>query len=398
MTAHTLEKILAEALAEVGVGAAPIRLPSGRPRETKWLHDERGFGIRIYATGRKVYVVQARMAGRLRTVTIGHAAVLTRHQAAMVARRVRAHAEVGFDPAADRQRVRSAPRFDDFLSEYWRRWSARWKPATRITHDKYRRLYLDDAFPGLFIDALNEADVTRWFAALNNRIGPGGANRVMSILSNMLNKAEDWGYRLENTNPCRVVRLNRKRKCERFLSLAELEKLGTALEAARTEADPVGVAAAAAITLLLLTGCRVGEIANLQWRDIQGNRIKLRDSKTGPRTVWLGREARELVASLPKLKNIPWLFWNARYRRPLRTIDYYWREIRAQAGLDDVRLHDLRHTFASHAAMSKETLPMIGRLLGHTHPQSTARYAHLGEDHVLGAAEQIGAAIERMLS
>lgn len=125
--------------------------------------------MRIYPTGRKVYIVQTRMAGRLRTIIIGHASVLTRHQAAMVARRVLAYAEVGLDSATDRQRIRSAPRFDDFLAEFWRRWSARWKPSTRATHDKYRRLYLDDAFPGLFIDALNEADVTRWFAALNNR-------------------------------------------------------------------------------------------------------------------------------------------------------------------------------------------------------------------------------------
>ena len=398
MTALALKQIVSEALAEVGANVAWMRLPKGKPRTTTWLGIEHGFGIRHYATGRNVYIVQTRMAGRLRTITIGPASVITRHQATIVARRVIAYAQVGLDPATERKRIRSAPRFDDFLEEYWQRWSPHWKASTYDTHEKYRRLYLDDAFPGIFIDALNEADVTKWFANLNNRIGPGGANRVMSILNNMLNKAESWGYRLENTNPCRAVRLNRKRRCERFLSRAELERLGEVLARMRAGEDPVRSIAATAVALLLLTGCRAGEITSLQWQDVRGNRLKLRDSKTGPRTVWLGDEARALIDSLPKHKKIVWLFWNWRYRKPLRDITHYWHEIRAEAGLHRVRLHDLRHTFASHAAMNKETLPMIGRLLGHTNPQSTARYAHLDDEHVLDAAEQIGAAIERMLA
>lgn len=397
MTALALKQIVAEALAEVGANVVYMRLPKGKPRTTTWLGVEHGFGIRHYATGRKVYIVQTRMAGRLRTVTIGSAAVITRHQATIVARRVIAYAQVGLDPATERQRIRSAPRFDDFLKEYWERWSSHWKPSTYYTHEKYCQLYLKDAFPGIFIDALNEADVTKWFADLNNRIGPGGANRVMSILNNMLNKAESWGYRLENTNPCRSVRLNRRRKCERFLSLAELERLGEVLTRMRAGDDKARSLAATAVALLLLTGCRVSEILGLQWQDVRGNRLKLRDSKTGPRVVWLGDEARSLIDELPRHKNIPWLFWSPRYRKPWRTIDHYWHEIRAEAGLRGVRLHDLRHTFASHAAMNKETLPMIGRLLGHATAKSTARYAHLDDEHVLDAAEQIGAAIERML-
>ncbi|WP_199553304.1 integrase arm-type DNA-binding domain-containing protein [Sandaracinobacteroides hominis] len=192
MTAFALKRVVAEALAEVGANVDFMRLPKGKPRTTTWLGIEHGFGIRHYASGRKVYIVQTRMAGRLRTITIGSAAVITRYQATMVARRVIAYAQVGLDPAAERKRIRGAPRFDDFLEEYWRRWSPHWKLSTLISQEKYRRLYLDDAFPDIFIDALNEADVTKWFADLNNRVGPGGANRVMSILNNMLNKAESW--------------------------------------------------------------------------------------------------------------------------------------------------------------------------------------------------------------
>ena len=396
MTALSLRQVVSDALAEVGAKIVHLRLPKGKPRTTTWLGIEHGFGIRHYPTGRNVYIVQTRMAGRLRTVTIGPASVITQHQATIVARRVIAHAQVGLDPATDRKRIRSAPSFADFLDEYWTRWSPHWKASTYETQTGYRALYLDGGFPGVFIDALNEAHVTKWFADLNNRTGPGAANRVMAVLNNMLNKAEAWGYRLENTNPCRPVRLNRKRQCERFLSVAELGRLGPVLAEERGGEDKIASSKAVAITLLLLTGCRMGEVLGLQWQDIRGNRLLLRDSKTGPRTVWLGDDARALIGTLPRSKNVPWLFWNASARKPIRALCKYWHQIRARARLSDVRLHDLRHTFASHAAMNKETLPMIGRLLSHARPKSTGRYTHLDDEHVLDAAEQIGAAIKRL--
>lgn len=396
MTALALRQVVREALAEVGVEFDVTRLPRGRARTTTWLGGQ-GFGIRHYPSGRNVYIVQVRMVGRQRTVTIGPATVLSRHQATMVARRVIAYAQLGLDAATERKRIRSAPSFADFLHEYWTRWSPRWKPSTLATHDKYRRLYLDQAFPDLYIDALNEADVANWFSDLNNRLGPGGANRVMTILSSMMNKAEAWGYRLEKTNPCKAIRLNRKRRCDRFLSREELRRVGAVLGRVRTSDHPVRPIAATAITLMLLTGCRASEIMDLQWRDVRGNRLKLRDSKTGPRTVWMGDEARALIDSLPRYMKSPWLFWNRIYGRRLQTVDYYWKEFQAEAGLRGVRLHDLRHTFASHAAMSQETLPMIGRLLGHSKIHSTSRYAHFDDEHLLDAVGQIGAVIERML-
>jgi integrase len=397
MTKLSLETIVAQALAEIGI-VGSYQLPTSNPRATTWFPGERGFGVRHYATGREVYVAQARMGGRVRTVTIAPASVITQHQALTVARRVLAYASVGYDPAADRQRIRSAPRFDDFLDEYWRRWSPQWKASTQETHAFYRRHYLDGAFPGVFIDELNEAHVTQWFARLNDDTGPGACNRVLTILNNMLNKAEQWGYRLENTNPCRAVRRNRRRKCERFLSHAELARLGAVLAEERAGEDRLKALVASGITLLLLTGCRSGEVANLQWSDVKGNRLKLRDSKTGPRTVWLGDEARAVIATLPRQRNVPWLFWNPTLRKPVLRLSNHWPALRDQAGLRGVRLHDLRHTFASHAAMNKETLPMIGRLLGHRSTQSTSRYAHLDDEHVLDAAEPIGAAIKRMIA
>ena len=137
MTALALKQIVADALAEVGANVHFLRVPKGKPRTTTWLGIEHGFGIRHYPTGRNVYIVQTRMAGRLRTVTIGPASVITRHQATAVARRVIAYAQVGLDPATDRDRIRSSPCFDDFLNEYWTRWSPHWK-ASKQGEDRMR--------------------------------------------------------------------------------------------------------------------------------------------------------------------------------------------------------------------------------------------------------------------
>lgn len=365
MTALSLKQVVEEALASVGADTSFVRVPKGKPRTTTWLSIERGFGIRHYATGRNVYIVQTRMGGRLRTITLGPASVLTRYQATQVARMVLAHARMGEDPASERKRIRSAPRYTDFLDEFWEKWATRWSAKTWDLDGSYRRLYLQDAFPGLCIDELNEEDVTKWFAEVNRQTGPGAANMAFSLLRLMLNKAEDWGYRLENTNPCQVVRPNRNRPCERFLTHEELKRLGKVLAKERESDRPMRALAAQAAILLLLTGCRRGEILGLHWKDIRGNRIKLRHGKSGPRMVWLGDEARAVINTIPRHDKVPWVFWNVPYHRPMKTIDTYWRQFRDEAGLPGLRVHDLRHTFASHAAMNKETLPMIGRLLGH---------------------------------
>jgi integrase len=216
----------------------------------------------------------------------------------------------------------------------------------------------------------------------------------MAILRAALNKAEAWGYRTENSNPCHAVRENRKMTRTRHLSEAELTRLGAALADARDDDSQIVRAQATAITLLLLTGCRRGEVLSLQWSDLRGSRLRLRDSKTGPRTVWLGQEVVDLLAAYPRVPKVPWMFWNQRLRKPLLSVRTAWVHLRDAAGIRDFRLHDLRHTFASHAAMGRESLPMIGKLLGHRCIQSTARYAHLDDAHLLGAAETIGAAID----
>lgn len=397
MTSLSLKQIVEKALAEIGVNPKLSQTPKGKARTTTWIAVENGFGIRHYPSGRHVYVVQTRMGGRVRTITIGPASVLTRHQAVMVARQVLAHARVGHDPATTRQRVRNAPRMDDFLREYWEKCSSAWKPSTQETATGYPRSHIDGAFPEAFVDSLTEGEVTKWFVALTDKSGPGAANRCLEILRAALNKAEEWGYRVENTNPCYGIRQNRKNHRNRFLSDDELARLGVVLAKARAGEDRTAQAYASAILLLVLTGCRVGEILSLEWSDLKGLRLHLRDSKTGPRTVWLGDEARDLIVALPRCGKNASIFWNWRYRRPIQTIHSPWAKFRDEARLRDVRLHDLRHTYASHAVMGRESLPMIGRLLGHATVKSTSRYAHFEDAHLLEAAETIGAAIERAM-
>ena len=392
MTAHSLARIVAEELACVGVGAERGIGTWGCPRRTVWSQTLPGFGIRHYSGQRRVYIVQSLMGGRTRTVTIGNAALFTDAEAVAVARRILLRAQVGENPAEKRKRTRAAPRFDEFVSLYWQKVSPTWKQSTRDRNEFCRRNHIDGAFPKLFVDEIEQPDILRWFTSISDRSEPGAGNHAFEIMRALFNKAEAWGVREESTNPCTGVRQNRRRKCERFLSGGELARLGAVLSAAR-QTHPQH---ATALAILLLTGCRRGEIVNLKWSEVKGRRLLLTDSKTGPRTVWIGAEVRALLDTLPRQRNRAEVFWEEARNRPL-SLDYQWQQWRAEACLPGVRIHDLRHSFASHAAGLSETLPMIGKLLGHARITSTARYAHLDDGAALEAAERVGKALMRYI-
>ncbi|BCA59515.1 tyrosine-type recombinase/integrase [Sphingomonas sp. HMP6] len=397
MNALSLKAVVAGALADVGVDETTFPPTRGRPRDTVWFTMESGFGLRRYASGRNVYIVQSRMNGRVRTVTIGPASVLTQAMAASVAKRVIAHALVGNDPAEDRKRIRNAPAFDDFVKEYWEKCESSWKPSTRRSWGHYRRMLIDGAFPDRYIDDIMPGDIARWFARATDSSGPGGANACVDILRTMFNKAEQWGYRIENTNPCTGQRKNRARRFERYLTPEQMADVGKVLIADRDGADRLKSSCATAMLLLLLTGCRHSEILNLKWPDINGQRIRLSDAKKGRRTVWLGSEARAMIDAIPRHNKIDCLFWNYSYRRQIKCVGSYWKTVQARVGLSGLRVHDTRHTFASHAVQRAETIPMVGRLLGHAKISSTLRYAHLDDAHALAASQQIADAIEKMM-
>ena len=192
------------------------------------------------------------------------------------------------------------------------------------------------------MDAITVEQVKEWFASMSER--PGVANRSMPVLSVMMRMAELWGYRAHNTNPCKRTRRFRMNPKERFLTAGEIARLNAVL--VRDEFWCPNVVAI--VRLLLLTGCRVGEILSLEWGWIKGKRIFLPDSKCGPRTVWLSSDARAVIDAIPRYsEDCPYLFPSRPPKRPIDNIVFHWNRIRHEAGLPGLRLHDLRHTWAS---------------------------------------------------
>lgn len=209
-----------------------------------------------------------------------------------------------------------------------------------------------------------------------------------------MRQAEIYGYRAEGSNPCKGIKRYRREGRERFLSVAEMRSLAAVLD--RFEADrPQQVAI---IRLLLLTGCRASEVRTLKWRYRREGKLFLPDSKTGPRKVFLNTPARAVIERQPRTDS-PFVFPSP--RDPGRACSPnlpLWYLMRRQAGIEDVRLHDLRHTFASHAVLRGIPLPVVSRMLGHKRPTMTLRYAHVGDRETEAAAERIGAAIALVLS
>ena len=223
---------------------------------------------------------------------------------------------------------------------------------------------------------------------------------MLRTLSLMFTLARDWGLlpagppsaglRPAGHNPCTGVTKYPDRKRERFLTDAEFERLGDVL----TEAEGRGGASAstiAAIRLLLLTGCRRSEILTLRWEhvDLENAELELPDTKTGARTIALPGEAVRVLENIPRIPGNPWVITGRKPNTHLKSLDVDWRTLRARARLKDVRIHDLRHSYASRALALGESLPMIAKLLVHRQIETTARYAHLADDTVHASAERI---------
>jgi integrase len=220
---------------------------------------------------------------------------------------------------------------------------------------------------------------------------PYQANRVLALISKMFNLAEKWGLRPDFTNPCRHIEKYAEKKADRYLSKDEFSRLAAVLnEAKATRTEPSSVITA--IRLLILTGARLNEILTAKWEhaDYEHSCLRLPDSKTGAKVIFLPPLAIEVLSETERLADNPHIITGRKHGSHLVNLEKAWRRIRKLAELDDVRLHDLRHSFASIAAGQGISLTMIGALLGHSQPQTTARYAHLASDPLREATNQIG--------
>jgi integrase len=221
---------------------------------------------------------------------------------------------------------------------------------------------------------------------------PYQANRTLGVLSKLFNLAEVWGLRPDGSNPCRHVKKYPERRRERHLSPDEIGQLGQTLsEAERSGSEPQPVIDA--VRLLMLTGARLSEIQTLKWEHIQDRYIALPDSKTGAKRIPLGKDALQVLSRIKQLPNNPYVIVGTLPGQHWTDMQRPWRRIRAKAALPNLRIHDLRHTFASIAVGGGESLAIIGRLLGHTQVQTTARYAHLAPDPLHDTADRIAAQI-----
>lgn len=226
-------------------------------------------------------------------------------------------------------------------------------------------------------------------ATPHTRGGKGAAAGAVGLLGGIFTFAQERGF--IEANPVRGLKRYKDNRRERFLSAAELGKLGDVLSAQEKDgSDPRHVAI---LRLLLLTGARKNEIARLRWRGL----LRLKDSKTGPKVIRLGAAATSLLAGLPKA-HATWVFPDRRHAdRPTSNLDWAWVRIRTKAGMPDVRIHDLRHSFASMGVAGGEGLVLIGKLLGHEHVVTTNRYAHLSDDPLQAAADRISERVAEAL-
>ena len=279
-------------------------------------------------------------------------------------------------------------RFETVAEEVFRRYGRTWKPATLQVNQVYLRNQIMPWFRHRPVADITRAEVRRWFGTLHAI--PAAANRSLPILSVIMRQAEVYGYRPKNSNPCGRIRRYRQLRRERFLAPDEMRRLGRAL----VDAQPDTPLQVAIVRLLCLTGCRQSEIRTLRWGDYRAGHLFLRDSKTGPRTVWLCSAARSVFNEL--FGTTGSVFPAADGRGPMSTEMLYrsWRRIRREAGLGRLRLHDLRHTYASLALRGGESVVMIGRLLGHRDPDTTLKYTHFGEAMLRDAVENVAKALE----
>jgi integrase len=378
-----------------------------------WDSDIAGFGARVHPTGRVTFVFQYRSrAGRQRRLGLGTYGVVTVEQARQQAKVMAGDVAAGGDPGGAREEQHKAATFAEFADAYFKNVATRLAPRSIEEDQRRLRLHLLPVFGKRKLASITRADIIRLHQRLAEKKetvckpknsetayrrvggGPTNANRCLALLSAIFAYAE----RLEviQANPVRNVAPLKEHARERYLTPDELARLADALNDAQANgtASPWAVGA---IKLLMFTGCRRDEILTLQWAfiDAEGRCLRLPESKTGAKVVYLNAPALEILTDLAKLREAdnPYVIVGHIAGARLVNLTKPWYRILKVAGLEGLRLHDLRHVYAGMGAALGLGLPVVGKLLGHTQAQTTQRYANLVPDPVAAAAERIGEAL-----
>jgi integrase len=374
-----------------------------------WDTQQQGFGVRFWPTGAKIFQVKARINGKQRWFNVGrYGTNKTLDEAREKAAKILGNIADKKDPAAEREEERNAITVKELCALYLKEGCAT-KKETTLVSDRGRILrHIIPLLGDIRVKDVKRGDIERFVQSVATgktakdertgkygraivRGGKGTATRTVGLLGGILTFAVGRGF-IED-NPARGVKKFKDKKCERFLSEAELGKLGEALRQA--EAAGENKAAIEAIKMLMLTGCRKGEILTLKWAhvDFDWSCLRLPDSKTGAKVVPIGKAALDLLKGISKSEGNPYVFTSNKEGTHLVGLYKVWDRVRELAGLEDVRLHDLRHSFASVGAASGDSLLMIGALLGHKDAKTTARYAHLSDNPIKQAADRIAGVI-----
>ena len=369
------------------------RIELGKRDIFLWDTDLPMFGCKITPKGRRVFVLQYRVNNRLRRYTIGQLGPLTPDEARREAIRLLGEVASGRDPSEMRAVQKKAPTVAEMAERYLNEHAlVKKKPRSIDEDEKLLKNIILPTFVHRKISDISRADVSALHFRL--RQTPYQANRTLALLSKMFNLAESWGIRSDGSNPCRHVERYKEKKRERFLSPNELARLGNSLNAVQKDGS-VFPSVVTAIRLLILTGARLSEILELKWEyvDFERNVIVLPDSKTGPKTIPLGMPATDVLNDAFRIEGNPHVCPGKKPGSNLVGIAKAWKRITKRSGLEDLRIHDLRHSFASVGASAGLGLPILGALLGHSEANTTARYAHLADDPLKAAAEQISSQI-----
>ena len=365
------------------------KLPLREREYCIWDTELAGFGLRVRPSGNYFWFVRLRHRGKHRRITLGRTDELEAGLARAQARRILA--EAALDGLPKRAVVKATPTMNDFVEAYWDDLSRVWKPSTTKRNWDAWRLDIKPTFGDTRVADILPPDIHRW------RDGCAGEsevkfNRAVPVLSALFKYAEALKMRRPGSNPCRGMPRYKRQSVERYLTPAEYSRIGAALREA--EADrPAEVAMA---RLLLFTGARVGEIKNLRWEWVKPPRLVLPDSKTGPKVIWLNSQAQDVLAGVKRREDSELVFPNRTGKRPMN-FDTWWYTFRRRCALPDVRIHDLRHSFASTAIMDNVPLSTIGKLLGHKLVETTAKYAHLSDDVIGEAAERVSGSLAQAI-